>query len=181
MYCSDWNYTAKCSCNITDPDYKNIHLCKVCDSHQHPMLHCAKRRYHIPSMRAAQQKSSWLDDTVLMIETVLCCGTHNFVSAQVPVPTSFDLDTWNTHLHNYDDNLIVQHLRHGWPISYQSDVLPSSTLQNHSSAVKNNLCLLDYLELLDLSQAIHFPFHVSCIHYRQFQKGTVPNWEWFMI
>lgn len=58
MYCSDWNYTAKLSCNITDPDYKNIHLCKVCDSHQHPMFHCAKRRCPIPSMRAAQQKSS---------------------------------------------------------------------------------------------------------------------------
>ena len=58
MHCSQWNYTGKCSCNLTDPDYKNIHLCKVCDSNQHPMLHCAKRRYPIPSMRAAQQKSS---------------------------------------------------------------------------------------------------------------------------
>ena len=58
MYCSDWNYTAKCSCNITNPDYNNIHLCEVCDSDQNPMLHCAKQRYPIPSMRAAQQKSS---------------------------------------------------------------------------------------------------------------------------
>ena len=36
--CTDWNYTAKCSCNITDVEYKNAHHCKVCDSDQHPML-----------------------------------------------------------------------------------------------------------------------------------------------
>ena len=95
-----------------------------------------------------------------MIETVLCCGTHNFVSAQVPVPTSFDLDTWNTYLHNYDDSIIVQYLRYRWPINYQSDLLPSSTLQNHSSAVKNNLCLLDYLEEEIIHIAIIGPFTV---------------------
>ena len=89
-----------------------------------------------------------------MIETVLCCGTHNFVSAQVPVPTSFDLDTWNTYLHNYDDKIFVQYLHYGWPINYQSDVLPSSTLQNHSSAVKNNWSLLDYLEEEVIHRAI---------------------------
>ena len=56
MYCTDWNYTAKCSCNITDPEYKNTHHCRVCDSDQHPMLHCAKRRYPIPTNKSAQQK-----------------------------------------------------------------------------------------------------------------------------
>ena len=55
-YCTDWNYTAKCSCNITDVEYKNAHHCKVCDSDQHPMLHCSKRRYPIPSNRSAQPK-----------------------------------------------------------------------------------------------------------------------------
>lgn len=56
MYCTDWNYTAKCSCNITDPEYKNTHHCRVCDSDQHPMLHCAKRRYPIPTNKSAQQR-----------------------------------------------------------------------------------------------------------------------------
>ena len=55
-YCTDWNYTAKCSCNITDLEYKHVHHCKVCDSDQHPMLHCSKRRYPIPSNRSAQPK-----------------------------------------------------------------------------------------------------------------------------
>lgn len=95
--------------------------------------------------------------TLSMIETVHCCGTHNFVSAQVPVPKSFDLDNWDTYLHNYDDNIIVQYFRYSWPINYQSDVLPSSTLQNHSSAVTNNLCLLDYLEEELIHRAIIGP------------------------
>ena len=56
MYCTDWNYTAKCSCNITDPEYKNTHHCRVCDSDQHPMLHCGKRRYPIPTNKSAQQR-----------------------------------------------------------------------------------------------------------------------------
>ena len=55
-YCTDWNYTAKCSCNITDVEYKNAHHCNVCDSDQHPMLHCSKRRYPIPSNMSAQSK-----------------------------------------------------------------------------------------------------------------------------
>lgn len=25
MYCTDWNYTAKCSCNITDLEYKHTY------------------------------------------------------------------------------------------------------------------------------------------------------------
>ena len=72
-------------------------------------------------------------------------GDYNFALAQVPIKTSFNIDNWITYLHDYDDFIIVQYLRYGWPINYQSNVLPQSTLINHSSAIKNNLCLMDYL------------------------------------
>ena len=72
-------------------------------------------------------------------------GEYNFALAQVPIKTSFNIDNWITYLHDYDDFIIVQYLRYGWPINYQSNVLPQSTLNNHSSAIKNNLCLMDYL------------------------------------
>ena len=39
----------------------------------------------------------------------------------------------------------MKYLCYGWPINYQSDVLPQITLKNHSSAIKKNLCLMDYL------------------------------------
>lgn len=48
-YCRDWNYTGKCSCSITSANYASIHRCRVCDSTEHPMLHCAKRRFPIPA------------------------------------------------------------------------------------------------------------------------------------
>ena len=48
-YCRDWNYTAKCSCSATATTYATNHRCRVCDSVEHPMLHCAKRRFPIPS------------------------------------------------------------------------------------------------------------------------------------
>ena len=63
----------------------------------------------------------------------------------MPVKTSFNIDNWTKYLHDYDDFSIVQYLRYGWPINYQSTVLPQSTLKNHSSAIQNNLCLMDYL------------------------------------
>ena len=71
--------------------------------------------------------------------------TYNFALAQVPVRTAFKVDNWTKYLHGYDDYVVVQYLRYGWPINYQSDVLPQSTLKNHSSALKNNFCLVDYL------------------------------------
>jgi hypothetical protein len=45
--CKDWNYYQKCSCAVTDAKYKETHKCRVCDG-DHPMLHCAKRRWPIP-------------------------------------------------------------------------------------------------------------------------------------
>lgn len=63
----------------------------------------------------------------------------------MPIKTSLNIDNWNKYLHDYDDFMIVQYLHYGWPINYQSNVLPQSTLKNHSSAIKNNLCLMDYL------------------------------------
>ena len=51
-YCRDWNYTGKCLCSITSANFTSIHRCRVCDSTEHPMLHCAKRRFPMPSSAA---------------------------------------------------------------------------------------------------------------------------------
>ena len=47
--CRDWNYTGKCSCPTAGATYSTTHRCRVCDSSDHPMLHCAKRRFPIPA------------------------------------------------------------------------------------------------------------------------------------
>ena len=48
-YCRDWNYTAKCDCHTTSASYSSNHRCRVCDTTDHPMLHCPKRKFPIPS------------------------------------------------------------------------------------------------------------------------------------
>ena len=49
-FCRDWNYTSQCSCQPTSASYTTSHRCRVCDSHDHPMLHCPKRKYPIPNV-----------------------------------------------------------------------------------------------------------------------------------
>ena len=58
-FCKDWNYTGKCGCAITDPSYKAVHRCRVCDSADHAMLTCAKRKYPIPSSQSTASSTSF--------------------------------------------------------------------------------------------------------------------------
>lgn len=45
--CKEWNYSGKCSCSIADTSYKTVHKCRVCDSSDHAVLMCPKRKYPI--------------------------------------------------------------------------------------------------------------------------------------
>lgn len=51
-YCKKWNYEGSCSCSKTATNFKQIHKCKVCDSSDHPMLSCKKRRWPVPSLQS---------------------------------------------------------------------------------------------------------------------------------
>ena len=58
LLCREWNYTGKCSCAISDASYKAVHRCRVCDSPDHAMLTCAKRKYPIPASQSASSSTS---------------------------------------------------------------------------------------------------------------------------
>ena len=58
LLCKEWNYSGKCSCSISDASYKAVHRCRVCDSPDHAMLTCAKRKYPIPSSQSSSASSS---------------------------------------------------------------------------------------------------------------------------
>ena len=47
--CQAWNY--KGSCDSTASNYASHHLCQVCKSSEHPMLHCPKRKMPIPNQQ----------------------------------------------------------------------------------------------------------------------------------
>lgn len=49
--CQAWNYKGSCSCDSTASNYASHHLCRVCKSSEHPMLHCPKRKMPIPNQQ----------------------------------------------------------------------------------------------------------------------------------
>ena len=49
--CPAWNYKGYCSCDSTASNYAPHHLCRVCKSSEHPMLHCPKRQMPIPNQQ----------------------------------------------------------------------------------------------------------------------------------
>ena len=49
--CQAWNYKGSCSCDSTAGNYASHHLCRVCKSSEHPMLHCPKRKMPIPNQQ----------------------------------------------------------------------------------------------------------------------------------
>ena len=57
-----WNYTGECSCDQTQAIYKEHHRCRVCESSDHPMLHCKKRKYPIPTHATAGKGTKQLPD-----------------------------------------------------------------------------------------------------------------------
>lgn len=46
--CQTWNYHGSCSCDAEASNYVSLHVCRVCKSAEHPMLHCPKRKMLIP-------------------------------------------------------------------------------------------------------------------------------------
>ena len=76
---------------------------------------------------------------------------------------------WRHHLTDYDDNIIVDFLEYGWPISYISSQLPCSTLHNHPSTrqAQNPTFLREYIAKELQHRAIigpfkHNPFNINC-------------------
>ena len=65
-------------------------------------------------------------------------GVPNYEGARIPVCTHFNLTAWDSYLKAYDDKIVVDFLKFGWPINCDTSVLPKSTLKNHGSATGAN-------------------------------------------
>ena len=77
------------------------------------------------------------------------------------VHSRFNVDVWSHYLEHYQDRVIIDFLRYGWPINYQSDVLASSSFHNHPSAVKNLSYLSTYIAKELSYQSVFGPFHCN--------------------
>lgn len=65
-------------------------------------------------------------------------GVPNYRGARIPVSSHFNLTAWESYLKAYDDKIVVDFLKFGWPINCDTTVLPKSTLKNHGSAAGAN-------------------------------------------
>ena len=74
------------------------------------------------------RKSSLLQ-TIFLVQA---SGKPNYLCARVPVPTPWDFDLLDSLLEDYEDKLVVEFLRYGWPMS--RSILP---LTNGSAKVNH--------------------------------------------
>jgi len=92
----------------------------------------------------------------------------NFQGARCPVVSTFNIDNWTSYLEHYEDKIVIEFLRYGWPINFDRTFLPISTLCNHPSAQANAHYLSNYVisELSFDSICGPFscnPFDVDCV------------------
>lgn len=87
---------------------------RVCDSSDHPMLHCAKRRFPIPASPSPganqDQTKEWLAQRIELANSVRLSSKYNFNGPRLYIQTGFNLDLWRhhlTHVTDYEDNIRV--------------------------------------------------------------------------
>lgn len=96
-----------------------------------------------------------------MSNEVRACGLPNFLGAKRLVHSRFNVDVWSHYLEHYQDRVIIDFLRYGWPINYQSDILASSSFRNHPSAIKNSAYLSTYIAKELSYQSVFGPFRCN--------------------
>lgn len=88
-----------------------------------------------PSQTTSANIYTKLLDPVQLHDTVYQSGCANFQGAKIQVPSTMNIDMWDKCLYDYDDKIIVQFLKYGWPISYTKLELPQTVTQTHKSAL----------------------------------------------
>ena len=107
-YCRDWNYTAKCDCYSTSASYSSNHWCRVCDTMEHPMLHCPKRKF--PILSTPTNPDSTRERQTLLVtlaDSVRPAPQYNFQGAKRTLTTTFHLKRWNFYLKDYNDVIVT--------------------------------------------------------------------------
>ena len=69
-----------------------------------------------------QQLSQVNSDLLQVHHKVKQTGTHNFLSAQIPIPSQLKVEAWETNLKDYWDKQLLQLIRYGFPLSFNDNV-----------------------------------------------------------
>ena len=96
------------------------------------------------------------------IFSVRALGKPNYLEARVLVPTRWDLDLLESFLEDYEDKLVVDFLRYGWPMS--RSILPltnGSAKVNHKGALEFPDAINHYLATEHSDNTLLGPFFTN--------------------
>ena len=105
-------------------------------------------------------------------------GTHNFMHAQIDIPSQLKVEAWEANLKDSWDKQLLQLIRYGFPLSFDNKValIPSDT--NHSSAKQYPKDIEIYLNEEKAFNAILGPFNeppISDLHTSPFLTREKPG------
>ena len=102
-------------------------------------------------------------DTSAIIRHILASRSAqpNAFAAKIPVPTASKVHMWAHLLCHYDDKIVAEFLKYGWPINYSSHQSPLSTPHNHQSALAFADHVRHYIKTESSFGAIAGPFSVN--------------------
>lgn len=102
----------------------------------------------------------------------------NTVGARLPVIPQLNIPAWEFFLQQYHDAQVIEVLHFGWPVSYTSEILPTSSSSNHPSAVAFPDHVEHYIHTEFSCHAIAGPFSTNPLHQPLLCSPlqTVPKW-----
>ena len=110
-------------------------------------------------MQQKNQQDVQVNSDLLQVhEKVKHTGTHNFLQAQIPIPSQLKVAAWETNLTNYWDKQLLKLIRYGFPLNFNDNVNLVSTETNHSSAKNFPNDIKSYLQEEKQFNAILGPF-----------------------
>ena len=91
-------------------------------------------------------------------QQVSLTGLPNYKCARIPLQHQLHIPIWRHYLTSYSDNIICDFLEYGWPANYDRSHWPTSTFNNHSSALAYPVHVQDYLQEETYHNAMLGPF-----------------------
>ena len=87
-------------------------------------------------------------------------GCPNFLGARIPVLSMLNIPFWTLNLMDYNDAVVVEFLKYGWPIniSVKESVLQRSNIQNHTGAKEYPDAIQSFLVSESAARAVLGPF-----------------------
>ena len=90
--------------------------------------------------------TSNLDLYLKVAGTVRQSGLPNYRQVRIPINSGLNIQAWQHHLSDYGDQLLVQYLQYGFPLSIRDpDMLVMRNVKNHYSALQYHESVASYL------------------------------------